>query len=135
MYPTAGTCLRRCGTEGCTRSLAIRAEGEEEDASKVEEDKFFYNPQGYGMGFQMMAHPLMHPVALGLPQSFGFLNPYSSSMWLLPAPWRRPFAPVPAPRPFADPIYNCMLMRCAQNTPLSPPFTARARAQYTTKNT
>ena len=72
-----GICFRRCGSRGWARSLAIRAEGEEEDASKIEEDKFFGMPLGYGMGWQLMAPPMymMSPTAFGLPQSFGFFNP------------------------------------------------------------
>ena len=136
---TTGTCTRRCGFDGWARSLAIRAEGEEEDvtedASKIEEDKFFGMPLGYGMGFQMMPPSMARPFALGLPQSFGFFNPYSSLMWILPAPWARPIPPMPAPRPIVDPIYNCMLMKCAQNTPYPPIHSTHSQHAHDTRKT
>ena len=82
-----GICFRRCNLEGWGRPLAIRAEDGEEDGSKIEEDKFFGIPLGYGMGWQMMAPMafpmhMMQPAAIGLPQSFGFFPSYSSPMWI-----------------------------------------------------
>jgi hypothetical protein len=86
----SGNCVRRCGTVGWGRTFGYKAEEDADSSFSLEEDdKYFYQPFGFNMGWGMMPPPMFgggwggmqpffrHPPPMFQPMPFGgWYNPF-----------------------------------------------------------